>query len=683
MRHQGAVLRALVAIGIAVAGTPSAWAQARSAAADEPPSPPYTRDSFAFAGPVPQRVELQVEGAGPNRTGDLHLRLRNRTRLSGPLHVRYFSRGAGTIELLGDRPAGEDSPVTVIYDQGRGVDVGAHDVAGIHLRFRVRGKLPVRALDGLLVAQLRARGRFGPVARVRIRALGPVAFDPAKVHLRVQRDCVWPLKCEATTEVALRGAGARALMAESGSIGAARLEESDSDAVRVVLDRPVLRHGVVWSTLRADDFRGTGNFTGAVPLSTGDGAQQVAVEVSVRRPFWYAVIAVLIGSLLAALGARWTGVRRRASIARLEVLTALGEYDAERKAAGSDPVASFPLDRWIEPRGGKNGRVRARPGTRGVGALMWDLQKARTKEDVERDIARAQSHCSRIRRWLTVEPAARQADDLLDLSSGERACGTFDRAERYLPDLELLLSRTRSPAKNIQDLDAIDDHAAELAASVADQVELTTAASQVWALLRRLEKSEVPEEEYLRYDLVTARGRELAAEARTPEQTEALRRDLYRSRAALERVCQRHQLPTDEVESIDRPETADGRAPVLKSIPVSGKRRLAIAFSWVELKDWAWTLIRATATVIVYVQTIYDPAWGSTEQLIAAFTTGFTQETLIGWAGLPAFQALRSAVSARGGRESAPESSPDSNPLPAPAPPEARREERVRQPTAR
>ena len=119
---------------------------------------------------------------------------------------------------------------------------------------------------------------------MRIRALGPVACDPATVHLRVQRDCIWPLKCDATTDVALRGAGARALMAESGPIGATRLEESDSDGVASILERPVARHGVVWSTLRVRDFRGTGNFTGAVPLSTGDGAQRVAVDVSVRRP---------------------------------------------------------------------------------------------------------------------------------------------------------------------------------------------------------------------------------------------------------------------------------------------------------------------------------------------------------------------------------------------------------------
>ena len=269
-----------------------------------------------------------------------------------------------------------------------------------------------------------------------------------------------------------------------------------------------------------------------------------------------------MGSLLAALGARWTGVRRRASIARLEVLTALGEYDAERKSAGDEPVASFPLDRWIEPRGGKNGRVRARPGTRGVGALMWDLQKARTKEEVDRDIARAQSLCSRIRRWLTVEPAARQASDLLDLSSSR--AGVRDlRPRRALPPRPRAAPLPHPLAGQEHPGSRQDRRPRRRARRERRRPgRAHDRRRQVWALLRRLEQSDVPEEEYQRYDLVTARCREIAAENRTPEQTEALRRDLYRARAALD-ACARGTTspPTRSSPSTARrPPTAEPRS---------------------------------------------------------------------------------------------------------------------------
>jgi hypothetical protein len=633
------------------------------------PQPPYAADSFSFAGPTqPRRVEFALEPGGKLRRARLDVRLRNRTSLSGKISLRFFPVNGGAMIDLLDAKAAPRATVRLARADRNAVRLGARDYTLLRLAFRLPAEQELSSADGLLVAQLHARGEHGPVARLRIRAItSPLRFDPANVHLGVTRSYKGSHHDAAT--VVVRGRGARSLLYGPDVLGAAILRDGGASVrVRVEVDKARATPGQVVTRVVADDFDGVGHFSGNVRIDQAVRVKPLKIEIDVGYSFGVAVLVIFAGSLLGALFVRYTGVRRTARLLRLELQSALRRYD---DLANSGDAASYRLDRWLDPREGGS-PFATFPGTRGTAALLWNLRTARTTADIQQDAPRVRQVIGHIERLLTVEAVAREALRAVERKPVPRRDASFLNRPAYRETVEVLDEVRSAPTEGLHDDDLdpdderamrrrADDRAEDLVRRLADQTSVLNLAHVLWSLLAGFDGLSAADLPRARRQKVRAldlfrEGSDEAAYWRHIETTE-LRVDL---KSRIDRLREwwpeGHPLPGFEtsedarevVEAAFRLEST-AKNPEIVPIRRSPSLRAWLHFLQLQTSDWAWSLARAFVGVVVYALTLHDATWGSIEDFATAFTTGFVAETIVPWAALPAWQSIRNRVEKSGG----------------------------------
>jgi hypothetical protein len=193
---------------VMMALTWSATAQGRGAA----------RLSFVGASGEAIHVGMKPSSSGA-WTGTLNILVRNRSSSSGRLRLRFFPRSSAHAINLG---AVEQSRGLAwrVRPPAKQLRLHRRELEHVRLAFLLPKGMPLSALDGLLVAQLRlARREQRDVApaQARIKAVpkvpADVSFDPTRLTLNVVRGCDLLLTkpCGTTATVTLRGDGAHLL----------------------------------------------------------------------------------------------------------------------------------------------------------------------------------------------------------------------------------------------------------------------------------------------------------------------------------------------------------------------------------------------------------------------------------------------------------------------------------------
>jgi hypothetical protein len=621
---------------------------AASIAATAPNTALASGTDLVLVGSAARDVRL-VAGAGSTSVV-----VRNASRHAAPLTVRFVPVDARDVFTLTSPTAGAPNPAVLEDPRASAAPLAP----GASRRLEVTLLQPRDRTPEESGGELRIDGGGEPVL-VELAARPPdVRFDPAQVNLDISQAC-WVVggTCGDTAEVVIRGRDAVTWWRRyRGPLGSAILHNAGGGQVPVRLRDPELRDGTVRVTVDAADWAEAGRYRGGIPLeATGLSGPQLRLDGDVRWSLATAVLVVFSGAVLGGFFLRRFEIRRRRSLLKIELRSALGRYDDARKQSGAR-VYGFELDPLLEPRAHDRRATVPYPGTRGVSALLWDIDTASDDTDFEKERARTHAVIAAVERWLTLEPVARETAHLLeDAPPPTRENADFSHCRAYRDLAWLRLAATTPPD---------DDRACEqLVASLAEQGLIVSKAKVAWSLLAELERRRgwtVEQAKLIReLDLVGLEQRFPAFGERSVAQTNELRVELDDAIRRLNRL-QGDRPPAAGDEAVAQATRIEQELAATKENPgisrelpevKSWRLGLSAAFNRLAFRSLFWTFARALVTVAAYTIAIYSPTWGSVTDFASAFTAGFLTETLVNWALLPAFRSIKNHGGGQDARE--------------------------------
>ena len=624
--------------------------------------------SLRFVGPAdPREVSLPL-ASETERRGSITVVIRNVSGVTGVLELRFFPDRGQPVRLVGGDDPG--SKLAQAKPSGR-VVFRRNQYRGIQVTFVLPNRKRLSRVNGMLVAQLRARGpgksqQFPKAAQLRVRGTSPpVRFSPAEVALKVRHHC-WLLDvgdCGREAQVLIRGEDVAALRTEGTRIGHVVVGNGDGGEASLELTDAKVDGGVLTGTVKVDDTSGVGEFKGALPLAPGiAGGPELPVSVTVGHSLGWAVVFVFLGAFVGGGLALFRGIRRRRKLLGLEVSSMLERYDREKDESGGTP-AGYDIDAHIiQPRYNDRRGVRPFPGNHGVSGLLWRIDSAQDDHDFDEAATNTDAFIATVDWWIRLEPWAREITrQIEERTVPRRASGMrFTECDAFA-DTYALRQKLRSRPKKEEEVQDLQQRAA------AHCLRLTRWRA-LWHLHLEVEKANLEltdqqadalrdaEIETIQDQTKPGKAADEEAEAQRvaledrllDEAGDTLRYLLATAKPGVsERVEEDLEADRERIE--DLTSTMVARPLVDRGLLYSIRRhgldetasRLWQDFKSVQRGDLMWTLLSALVASTAYALTIWDDTWGTITDYATAFTAGFLTDAVVKWAVLPAFQSYR------------------------------------------
>ncbi len=630
--------------------------------------------SLRFVGPAdPREVSLPLSNENERR-GSITVVIRNVSGVTGVLELRFFpDRGRPILLVGGDGPA---ATLAKAKPAGR-VVFRRNQYRGIQVTFVLPKGQRLSRVDGMLLAQLRARGpgksqTFPKAAQLRIRGISPaVRFSPDEVSLKVRHNC-WLLDfgaCGREAHVLIRGEDVDALPTEGDAIGHVVLGNGEGGEVSLRLGDAKVDGDTLTGTVKVSDSSGIGDFEGSMPLAPGvAGGPELPVSVKVGHSLGWAIAFVFLGAFVGGGVALFRGIRRKRKLLGLEVASTLQRYDKARADSGGAP-AGFDIDsHMIQPRYNDGRRASPFPGNHGVSGLLWSIDSAQDDPDFDEAATDTEAFIATVDWWIRLEPWAREVTRQIDerIVPRRRSGTKFTDCDAFAETYALRQTLRSRPKK--------EEEVQDLQQRAASHLLRLTRWRALWHLHLEVEKANLKltdeEAEALlaveveaiqdqtkpdpaAKDQEAERGRVAAIEERLLDEafdtlryllTPAKREPNVQVKEELEADRDRVEelVSTVTAEPVARPLADRG---LLSSIRRTGfdetASRLWQDFKSVQREDFLWTLLSALVASTAYALTIWDETWGTVTDYATAFTAGFLTDAVVKWAVLPAFQSYR------------------------------------------
>jgi hypothetical protein len=633
--------------------------------------------SLRFVGPAePRDVSLPLF-SNNERRGSITVVIRNVSGVTGVLQLRFFPDRGHPVLLVG----GDGSRAKLAHAKpARRVVFRRNQYRGIQVSFALPKGQRLSRVNGMLVAQLRARGpgksqKFPEAAQLRIRATSPVArFSPSPVTLKVREAC-WLVAdffsdCGEKGHVLIRGEDVRALRREGGRVGHVVLSNGEGGEVSLELTDVKGDGDALTGTVKVKDTSGVGEYEGTLPLAPGVvGGPELPISVNVGHSLGLAVLVVFLGAFVGGFLALMRGIRRQRSLLRLQVKSMLERYDKQRRKSHG-VTAGYDIDAlYVQPRYEGDGVVRPFPADHGVSGLLWRIDSAQSDQDFDVAAARTDSFIDAVDWWIRLEPWAREIRLQIDArrvpqrKGGKKFIDCRAFHETYEVREELL-----TPPKNEEKVQDLQQQAAR-------HCERLNRWRELWHLLLEVDKVRDQLDEGQR--TVVADAEVDAIEKETTPNPKAKNEIAERRRAAVleERLLDEaedtlryvlasieqkldtrveEQLADDSrrveqlADSVRTTSVARRLADPERSLRLptgrDGREKRSGLWRWfkrLQRGDVFWTLLSGLVAATAYALTIWDDTWGTVVDYVTAFTAGFLTETVVKWAVLPGFQSYR------------------------------------------
>jgi hypothetical protein len=611
------------------------------------------RLEFVGAGTADRRVEIRPAGA--RRAGELSVVVRNRSRKTGELRLRYFPDSGDPIRLLGAFRA-RSGPLVVVRPIRPGVRLRPGKSRGIHLRFALQPGEPLSRLRGFLQADLRPdeetlRGsarRIGApqAARLRIVAIvPPVKFSPSSVTMHLTQACIVACSLGDESHVTIYGDGVAALASGPKTIAVLDVGSKDGGTVQVELRDPEVQGDAVRATVHVKDAHKVGEFSGDLLLSAGtEGASALPMSVTVAASVVWAVVAVFLGALFGVIFRRAEDLRRWRTTLRVQLDNVVRRYTAELALSGARP-AGFD----IGPELAVDATEDPFPNEQTVAAARWNLDSARDDKDFAAAAKLIEEIADRVQRWIVVEQVARRARELQRRAVPNRGSRAFSACQPWADVRDARAKAGRDPGKI--------ETARRIALELRTKGELLGNCEELWRLQETLE-AHLPAGDPDRDLIAPTEIDALYQRAIRPGKgvdVERLILDVQDASGRLTQICVARKLTGYLTFGALTQATSDLATTPLHPAHVeearAGDSAFRRAFRKQNRRDWIWSLGRALVAATAYSLTIYNDHWGTLIDFLTAFTTGFLTETVVSWAVLPAFQTIRVRWRERSGGE--------------------------------
>jgi hypothetical protein len=625
------------------------------------------------------------------------LLFRNETGKRGTLRIRYL-RDNGARELELTKRVFPGSFLRLERPATRPVRIRPHEIVQLVFKATLPIKQRLSALDGTLVVEMKTmkpqpgmkasahptlpeasaarslvrlqrhqpQGRtagaaMGDSTLIRVagalRPLEDVRPEPATVVVQITRQAPWS-DPDPSAQVRLVGADAAALLAEEPNYtSTVLLRNDDGHDVAVTLSDLRNENGIVTATLKADDVPPPGKYTGALPLSAASAKPKIDVTVRSRHWWFWAVLAVLFGSLLGGLLPLMSGIWRRKELLRAELKGVLESYKDVRdnKAA---PPQHWDLDDAVGPEPWFRDEWMALPELQGAAGLYSSIRWSRTDADLDEITAQVVDLTARISRWLRLNKPVRDLWDAFEQPVPDRGKKLWRETGTYHDTRLLLLEAKREPAT--------DEAAEQLLHRVLEERQWHQSVATLWMAVADAQTDpRIPKPQrdaIAALDLTPVTNPEVPEARRAPEQQWELITELEALKARLEtlktlerqpvaELVEGAPLPTilifgprhvrDAIATFDRMIFArikEARAASTASPDNRKPARIIAGVLWNE--KWL-TAVLTLGAVLAYVLPLYSSTWGSPTDYLTAIAAGFGAQAVVRWAALPAFESLR------------------------------------------
>jgi hypothetical protein len=446
----------------------------------------------------------------------------------------------------------------------------------------------------------------------------------------------------------LRGLDASTLLG-SGLIGRRALLRS-SDGHTISVDVVTTRSGgelrpVVKLIGRAE----AGTYTGSIPLSGGSETPAISVTVKARDAIYWALAAVVLGTLLGGLLPLLGKRARRRNILRARLQGILLEYfsadsvDSEMRwldlsaKIGSDRVP-WTSTEWF-----------AEPSLHGAAGLFSELRWAQSESDLNEAGEAIEELIAQIARWLLFQAKVSLLAQLAD-------------SEAKMPEIE---GRKWSESATMRESEALrqsvilapppEEAVAAKLKLLAEQAYWHAELASEWKLLAEAwDKLGPIRSIQLVQGMLTAPSPASQAET-SPASLTALYEELGRLRKRVDLAVsplggkapgRREQALTETTPRLGlKLRFATWLAGLWPRFQTWATRALLRAqpariMAAVRRQDLMLSTIAALGAALVYVLQIYTSSWGSLIDYLSAIAAGFGAQVIVRWAALPIFESL-------------------------------------------
>jgi len=570
---------------------------------------------------VDEPVPLELGNApGDERTATLALLVRNASKRSGSLGVRFFVAKSGAFSDLRQRQQQPVADRPVLSTETKSLTITRGQTRLLQLAFTVPKKADASVLDGVLVITL---GHYSGVTPLVVRTQGVVgteaarnieAPEPPKPALIVTslvpfwHGLIWGehqhVEIPAKPGELLGRHQTFLLGSDSG--GLLRLTLNTQPNLEGAQD------GLTSAKLRVSKVGRSGTYDGDLPLGPGS-ADKLAATVHVRDFFFWAFTALGLGALLGGFGtAWWENWRRRALLLK-------------RAKDAHDAFAAFVRDRPGD----------ALPPAPDANVKLWALEvtigSARSDAEYDAQVDAVASYELELYLWRRLATAA---DGITGTSIPEAADALFRDKQDVIEQLRVLPEDEKSLKDFVEQAERL--------------AEIVSEFSPVWLLWERWgdgDKLLDPSSCYhfgAYRDANTTLATLRCLADRKAQLEQRAHAAIAQHRMNLEQVTEAGELAAVRAASLeDIAHLARILPPSwrrLEELPPAAIGRVVRSF------DWLVALASALVTLLAVLLTLYGRDYGSLADYGKTFTAGFLGQlagATIAWNLFPPLRSYR------------------------------------------
>lgn len=659
-----------------------------------PPAPDNSKSTLVLLGGQSAALSVPLsEGSGGELTGTVVLGLRSQ-KAAGSLKVSYLPSGN----------AGVDAAGSVALAEGTDVSFKQGGERSIPLVFTLpQGASPEELRGSVVIRSLRKGKAVGHRLELAVSGtradLTSITIQPEKLEIDVVSEIPTSGPAEESAGIQLLGPGVPKLLA-TGTTPAfdllLRSDHGDEVHARLVNLEEGSSAAVATAEVKLEGRLKPGKYEGSAVLSPlSPASPKLTIAVESGNSLLWALLIVLIGSVLGGGVYLASGIRRRKALLRDEVKALLSTYtdvleNAEKSCEGGR-LPLWTLDTYLGEDENKWYTVKFHPVLAFDGAVqtIWsDIHWARNEDDLDEVATQVAEMRARIVRWVTVANsiAALQLASKLDAKG---IAGNAWEKRKTPKDTKLLLERIREIEPDGEEagralIERIKRQArwhVELAeawkARTALQLDVTLHEDKYDSSihdtirefdLEQLDEKASPEaerdaekqvgftvelEQMRKRILEVYKGdpKDLKLEQPLPPRSAIAAPTIGVAAAAGPGSAQEAIVEDRVLDSAKRAEPPKQLDASLRSISSSGSthsgERIEVPVKAIVRRDLLWTIATAVVASAAYVPTIYNSTWGTPTDYLSAFVAGFLGKTAISWAALPLFRSLKGQKSGK------------------------------------